>query len=318
MALTSSWFEASGKKMPLLRPSRSTTMRSATARTSSMLWLIMITPRPRSRTRSIRSSTSAVCATPSAAVGSSSMISFGSSSSERAIATVWRWPPDSEATGSRTLGMRAESSLSSVQARISIATSSSWSGLSSLPRKMLATTSRFSHSARSWKTVAMPSPSAALGSLSVDGLAAKGDGARAGLMDAGQDLDQRRLARAVVADQRHDLAGMDVEIDVGQGRDGAEMLGDAAQAEHRFAGGVIAFGLFGHRPWHKQARSSGRRAAAGRCSARDQLRDAELLAALGIAVDAELFGRVDLLVDDLGLEVLGVTTAGMKSCEGVS
>ena len=36
-------------KTPLLRPSRSTTMRSATARTSSMLWLIMMTPRPRSR-----------------------------------------------------------------------------------------------------------------------------------------------------------------------------------------------------------------------------------------------------------------------------
>ena len=50
---------------------------------------------------------------------------MGSISSERAIATVWRWPPDSEATGSRTLGMRAESSLSSVQARTSIATSSS-------------------------------------------------------------------------------------------------------------------------------------------------------------------------------------------------
>ena len=52
-------------------------MRSATARTSSMLWLIMMTPRPRSRSRSIRFSTSAVCATPRAAVGSSSMMSFG-------------------------------------------------------------------------------------------------------------------------------------------------------------------------------------------------------------------------------------------------
>ena len=45
-----------------------------------------------------------------------------------------------------------------------------------------------------------------------------------GGMHAGQDLDQRRLAGAVVADQRHDLAGMDVEIDVGQRRDGAELL----------------------------------------------------------------------------------------------
>ena len=56
-------------------------------------------------------------------------MTLGSSSSERAIATVWRWPPDSEATTSRTLGMRADNSLSSVQARISIATSSSRSGI---------------------------------------------------------------------------------------------------------------------------------------------------------------------------------------------
>ena len=34
-------------------------------------------------------------ATPSAAVGSSSITTFGSPSSERAIATCWRWPPDS-------------------------------------------------------------------------------------------------------------------------------------------------------------------------------------------------------------------------------
>src|SRR5690606_8557430 len=52
MALTSSWFEASGEKMPLFLPSRNTTIRSATASTSSILWLIMMTPRPRSRTRS--------------------------------------------------------------------------------------------------------------------------------------------------------------------------------------------------------------------------------------------------------------------------
>ena len=58
IAPTSSSFEASGVKTPLLRPSRSTTIRSATARTSSMLWLIMMTPRPRSRSRSTRFSTS--------------------------------------------------------------------------------------------------------------------------------------------------------------------------------------------------------------------------------------------------------------------
>ncbi len=50
---------------------------------------------------------------------------------------------------SRTEGMRAASSCSSVQARTSMATSSSCQGFSSCPRKRLATTSRFSHSARS-------------------------------------------------------------------------------------------------------------------------------------------------------------------------
>ena len=50
-------------------------------------------------------------------------------------------------------------------------------------------------------------------------------------MDAGEDFDQRRFAGAVVADQRHDFTGAHVEVDVGQRRDGAEVLGDAAQAE---------------------------------------------------------------------------------------
>ena len=67
-----------------------------------MLWLIRITARPRSRSRSTRLSTSAVWATPSAAVGSSSITTFGWPSRLRAIATVCRWPPDRLATGIRT------------------------------------------------------------------------------------------------------------------------------------------------------------------------------------------------------------------------
>ena len=113
----------------------------------------------------MRSSTSAVCATPSAAVGSSSTTRLGSPSSERAIATVWRWPPESELTGMRTVGMRAESWFISSQERTSMATSSRRAALSSRPRNRFCTTSRFSHRARSWKTVAMPRAIAALGSV---------------------------------------------------------------------------------------------------------------------------------------------------------
>ena len=65
--------------------------------------------------------------------------------------------------------MRAASSFRRVQARTSICTSSSRQGFSSCPRKRFATTSRFSHSARSWKTVAIPISSALAGVSSETG-----------------------------------------------------------------------------------------------------------------------------------------------------
>src|SRR3546814_4604610 len=78
------------------------------------------------------------------------------------------------------------------------------------------------------------------------------DLARGGLIDSGENLDQRGLAGTVVADQGHDLPGMDLEIDVGQRRDGAEILGNAAQAQDWRAGDGGVIGLDGHRsrsPW---------------------------------------------------------------------
>src|SRR5262249_54262506 len=56
-----SWVAVAMSKSPALRPNRNTTTRSATAFTSARLWLIRTTPRPRSRSRSIRSNTWAVC-----------------------------------------------------------------------------------------------------------------------------------------------------------------------------------------------------------------------------------------------------------------
>src|SRR5206468_368463 len=46
-------------------------------------------------------------------------------------------------------------------------------------------------------------------------------------VDAGDALDERRLARAVVADERGDLARVDGEVDVVQHVDGSEALVDA-------------------------------------------------------------------------------------------
>ena len=55
------------------------------------------------------------------------------------------------------------------------------------------------------------------------------DGPAVRLMDAGQDLDQRALAGAVLADERVDLAGDEVERDVVERLGRGEALGDPAQ-----------------------------------------------------------------------------------------
>ena len=58
-------------------------------------------------------------------------------------------------------------------------------------------------------------------------------------IDAADDLDQRRLAGAVVADQRDHLAGMDVEREIFDRHDAAELLADVLEAED---GRSVGFG----------------------------------------------------------------------------
>ena len=127
-------------------------------------------------------------------------------------------------------------------------------------------------------------------------------------MHAREDLHQRRLAGAVVADQRHHLAGMHVELDVGQRRDRAEMLRDAAEAQDRLG--------FGHAPQAPRWSEDARPRTAGAAIDQDLL-DAELLAALGIAVDAEIGGRAIPLSMISALRFSRVTTTGTKSSDGV-
>ena len=56
-------------------------------------------------------------------------------------------------------------------------------------------------------------------------------------VDAGDALDQRRLAGAVVAHERHHLAGAHLEVDVGQRIDRTEALADSTRLERRRRGG---------------------------------------------------------------------------------
>ena len=50
-------------------------------------------------------------------------------------------------------------------------------------------------------------------------------------MDPGDALDERRLAGAVVPDERHDLAGAHLEVDVREGLHGPERLREVADLE---------------------------------------------------------------------------------------
>ena len=61
--------------------------------------------------------------------------------------------------------------------------------------------------------------------------AAKADAARVERIDAGQNLDQRRLARAVLAQERKNLAGLEGHADVRQRFRAAEALEDAAHLQ---------------------------------------------------------------------------------------
>ena len=71
-----------------------------------------------------------------------------------------------------------------------------------------------------------------------DGLPVDQDlAARIRLVGAGQDLHQRRFAGAVLAHERMDFAGMDLERDVRERPHAGERLGDVAHLEDR-SGGV--------------------------------------------------------------------------------
>ena len=103
---------------------------------------------------------------------------------------------------------------------------------------MFSSTVSASKSEKCWKTMPMPMRARGLRVRDVDGLAVEADLAGVGLQDAVDHLDQRRLAGAVLAEQRVDFARADREADVVVGEHAREGLGDAAELQ--------AVGGFGH------------------------------------------------------------------------
>ena len=108
-------------------------------------------------------------------MGSSSSTTVDSARTARAMATAWRWPPESTPTLART-EVRVRTLSFATASRDCSSMSNPRRGRSaggrhlaqppavrSWPRNRFAVTSRFSHSARSWNTVWMPRAVAACG-----------------------------------------------------------------------------------------------------------------------------------------------------------
>ena len=83
----------------------------------------------------------------------------------------------------------------------------------------------------------MPPSTASRGVTAASSRLADADGAAVGGVHAGDDLDQRRLAGAVLAEERVHLAGEDVEVDVLEHADAGEGLRDAGERDE---GGHLA------------------------------------------------------------------------------
>ncbi len=135
----------------------------------------------------------AVWATPRAAVGSSMITSLEFHSTALAIATDWRCPPDSDATGWRIERTVVTARLARVSAgrllhRLLVQLMPRC--VRSRPRNMFWTMSRLSQSARSWYTVSMPSAAASRGVRMLDRPALPVDLARIRAVDPGDGLDE--------------------------------------------------------------------------------------------------------------------------------
>ena len=104
---------------------------------------------------------------------------------------------------------------------------------SSTASAMFSATVRASNSEKCWNTMPMPSRRAKFGLGMRIGLALPADLAGIGMQHAIDDLDQRALARTVLAEQGMDLAGQDLEIDAVVGEAAREALDDTLEREKR-------------------------------------------------------------------------------------
>ena len=100
-----------------------------------------------------------------------------------------------------------------------------------MPSVTFSATVNTGTSMKCWCTMPMPAAIASFGEWMATGLPSMQDLALVGLDEPVEDVHQRGLARAVLAEQGVDLARADGQIDVVVGHEAAEALRDAAAAQ---------------------------------------------------------------------------------------
>ena len=216
-----------GSQVPVTLPPRSTVALWHSARISSSLWLMyrMLQPSAASR-RSVSNSFSTACGV-STDVGSSMISRRGSCSRQRTISTRCRSPTDIVCTcRSGSSGRPYFADTSRIRAGRSLPARSPSSASA-----MLSATVSVSNSEKCWNTMPMPRRRARAGLAMVTAIAFPRDDAGVRLHHAVDDLHQRGLAGAVLAEHRVDLAGQHRQVDVLVGDDRRVDLGDAGQLE---------------------------------------------------------------------------------------
>ena len=171
---------------------------------------------------------------------------MASEKTERATAIAWRWPPESVTTSALTSGMLtpSESRCARACARIEPLSSTPQARVLALQEHVVE--DRQPGHEREVLVDGVDAERARVDDrLAADtGLPKTEIVARVGLVEAREDLDQRGLAGAVVADQAEHLALAQVQAHVAQRRDRAEALGDVLDAQHVVGSAV---GLHGRR-----------------------------------------------------------------------
>ena len=204
-----------GSSSPAFSPSRSTTIRSVTPKTSSSLCEMKMTAMPLALSSAMTLKSLLVSFVVREEVGSSMTRSLTSVSRALAISIICWIAVEKRPTGTlRSNSMSRRSKMAPARSRITPKSRSPARFLISRPRKRFSRALRLGQLLSSWKMIEMPCLLGLAYGLEVPGRALPQELAAVGAVDPREDLHERRLARAVLAEQADHLAPPRREIDL--------------------------------------------------------------------------------------------------------